>query len=385
MSFPRKVWPSTPPDGCPFPQSTDVTGIAFTGRNAAYTAADTWYPSWASDGNLYSPFTDGEVGPWPVSSNGVLAATGQAKIEGDDPLNLEVVGLGATFGPPAPYGGRYPCGSLVKDGIWYYGTYCLDESGRGLNWDVLGPFVGFRISRDFGHTWDDTPHTPAEPIFGESGKQNSKVKIGAPHFVDFGRNMEHSPDGKTYLVGHGATSTHGDLSWISGDQIYLIRVEPTPETINDATAYEFYAGTDGSVQSVWTRDFAAIRPLVEWRERCGCVTMTYDAPLGKYLLCVTDGWPTTGTMNTWVLESDAVTGPWRLVTFMEKFGTQAYFVNLPSKFISADGRTAWLCYAANFTNQAQEKFRVYEDVPYLDVDPPGSTYAMCLQEVQLLG
>ena len=52
------------------------------------------------------------------------------------------------------------------------------------------------------------------------------VKIGAPHFVDFGKNMEHSPDGNAYLVGHGAEYPDkeprvANLSWISGDQIYL--------------------------------------------------------------------------------------------------------------------------------------------------------------------
>ena len=33
---------------------------------------------------------------------------------------------------------------------------------------------------------------------------------------------------------------------------------------------------------------------------------------------------------------------------MKDFGEQAYFVNFPSKFISSDGRTLWLCYSANF-------------------------------------
>jgi hypothetical protein len=35
---------------------------------------------------------------------------------------------------------------------------------------------------------------------------------------------------------------------------------------------------------------------------------------------------------------------------MGHFGEQGYFVNFPSKFIGKDGRSAWLCYAANFTN-----------------------------------
>ncbi len=52
------------------------------------------------------------------------------------------------------------------------------------------------------------------------------VKMGCPHFVDFGRNMEHSPDGKAYLVGMGAEENdpkprYANLSWITADQALL--------------------------------------------------------------------------------------------------------------------------------------------------------------------
>jgi hypothetical protein len=369
-----KIWPSIIPADCPFKKSKDLAGIAFTGRHREYDDADTWYPSWASDGNLYSPFTDGRVGTISSGSGGAKATTGQAKILGEDPLNLQVIPLGVHAASPEPYGGRYPCGSLVYNGIWYYGTYCLDQ--KQFNWDILGPFVGFRISRDLGETWMDTPCTPANPLFKESGKGGAKVKIGAPHFVDFGKNMEHSPDGKAYLVGHGAARPEANLSWISGDQVYLVRVKPAPETINDFSKYEFFAGHDAKGASLWTNDFSKIKPLVEWLDRVGVVTMTYDAPLKKYLMCITDGWPTVGPMNTYILESDTLTGPWRIVVFMKYFGEQGYFVNIPSKFIGPDGGTAWLCYSANFTN-GWIRTR-YES------DPPGSRYALCLQEFKLL-
>ena len=105
--------------------------------------------------------------------------------------------------------------------------------------------------------------------------------------------------------------------------------------------------------------------------------MTYHAPLKKYLLVITDGWPTIEPMNTFILESDRITGPWKLVTFMEKFGQQAYFVNFPSRFISDDGKTMWLCYSANFSNLPG----VYDT--HWQPDPAGSKYALCLQEVVL--
>jgi hypothetical protein len=387
-----RTWASRPPEDCPFAPSTELVGLTFTGRHAAYTDADTWYPSWAADDNLYSPWTDGNVSQ-PVGSdprnfecssdarNPVNAGrdgksgTGQARIVGDDPLHLHVENLGIHYASPAPYGGRYPCGSLVYNGIWYYGTYCLDESDRGLNWDILGPLVGFRISSDYGRTWQDTPHTPASPLFGESGKDGGKVKIGAPHFVDFGKNMQYSPDGKAYLVGHGATRPDAELAWIAGDQAYLIRVTPSSQTINDASQYEFFAGHTADGEPIWTQDFSRIRPLIEWQGRVGHATITYNAPLKKYIMCITDGWPTVATMNTYLLESSAITGPWKLITFMEKFGQQGYFVNIPSKFIDVSGTRAWLCYAANFTNR-------FSGSAY-PPDPPGSRYAMCLQEIEL--
>jgi hypothetical protein len=109
----------------------------------------------------------------------------------------------------------------------------------------------------------------------------------------------------------------------------------------------------------------------------GCVTITYNAPLKKYLMSVTDGVDTISRFHTYILESDRITGPWRLVTYMKNFGEQAYFVNIPSKFISGDGRTVWLCYAANFKKSLNGQ--------PLRADPPGSGYGMVLQEVRLLG
>ncbi len=372
------IWNDMPPSDCPFPQSPDFAGIGFDGKHAEYEKADTWYPSWASDGNMYSPFTDGTVTGIRSDSNGGGATTGFATISGDDPLDLKITNAGTYPSSPAPYHGRYPCGSLVYNGVWYYGTYCLDpmplipRNGITYNWPWLGPFVGFRYSQDLGKTWTQTPHTPDEPLFGENGRNGNPVKIGAPHFVDFGQNLEHSPDGKAYLVAHGASDginrRFGYNSWITGDNIYLIRVTPSIENMNDASKYEFYAGqADG--EPVWTDDFTKIEPIASWKDHLGCVTMTYDAPLKKYLMCVTDGRETATYFNTMILESDRMTGPWKRVSYMLNFGQQGYFVNFPSKFISPDGRHAWLCYAANFLGTKSI--------------PPGSGYHLCLQQVNL--
>jgi hypothetical protein len=369
------LWPSEPPEDIPFEQSRELVGILFTGVHSDYRAADTWYPSWASDDNLYSPWTDGQTDGMRSSSGGRNATTGQAIMIGNDPLNLKIKALGTTKGDPHPYQGRYPCGSLVYNGVWYYGTYCLGPAGRVMhdgmrwNWPVLGPIPGFRISTDYGKTWTDSPHTPAAPLFPEPAKFMGPLKIGSPKFIDFGKNMEHSPDGKAYLVGYGAEENdpkprYANLSWISGDQIYLTRVTPSIKNINDETKYEYFAGYDKKSKPVWSYDFKNIKPLLEWNNNMGCVTITYNAPLKKYLMCVTDGWPTVAKMNSYILESEKITGPWKLVTYMKEFGEQGYFLNFPSKFISKDGLTLWLCYSGNFSQGWNNiRFKAKPDVP----------------------
>jgi len=381
------LWPSEPPQDIPFEQSEELVGISFTGVHSDYRAADTWYPSWASDDNLYSPWTDGQTDGMNSSSGGLNATTGQAVMIGDDPVNLKIKALGTTKGNPRPYEGRYPCASLVYNGVWYYGTYCLgpagsvEHDGMRWNWPVLGPIPGFRISTDYGKTWIDSPHTPAKPLFPEPKKFMGTVKIGSPKFVDFGKNMEHSPDGKAYLVGYGAEENdpkprYANLSWISGDQIYLTRVRPSIENINDESKYEYFAGYDNNGAPIWSYDFEDIKPLLEWNNNMGCVTITYNPPLKKYLMCVTDGWPTVGKMNSYILESDDTTGQWKLVTYMKAFGEQGYFLNFPSKFISEDGHTLWLCYSANFSQG-------WNDVRFKS-KPAGSRYGLVLQQVKLL-
>jgi len=407
------TWPSEIPTDCPFPRSPTLTGVYFTGKHSDYHCGDTFYPSWASDGNLYSPWTDGTTDGAKCYSGDLPkhgAKTGHAVMIGDDPLKLEI----KNTSPPKeawakPYRGRYPGGSLVHNGIWYYGTYCLGpkatygHNGFNWNWPNLGPMPGFQISRDLGKTWEASPLTPEKPLFPEPEKHLGPVKMGAPHFVDFGKNMEHSPDGKAYLLGMGAEANdphprpcikpgqpgepfitdpeckdpfaHANLSWITADQVYLSRVTPSPDTINDLKAYEFFAGNDSNGNPVWTADFSKIKPLIEWNNHMGCVTATYVPGLKKYLMCVTDGWPTVAKMNSYILEADAITGPWRMVTYMKDFGEQGYFLNFPSKFISPDGKSLWLCYSANFSsgwNGLDLKF-----------NPPGGRYGICLHEIKL--
>ncbi len=307
-------------------------------------------------------------------SDNANATTGMAVIEGDDPLALKVTPLGIYTSRPWPFATRYPCGSLIAKGVWYFGTYILNGDGRPNGENTMqGPFVGFRTSTDYGKNWTETPRTPLDNLFGELVDMvpggYSRIKMGSPHFVDFGQELEHSPDGMAYLLAHGNTDPARPQTWILGDNVYLVRAKPTLETLNDRDSYEAFCGYEASGKAKWGR-FQDIQPLLSWPGRTGCVTATYNAPLEKYFMCVSTGEHVWSPFDTYILEADDLTGPWRLVTYMREFGRQAYFVNLPSKFISEDGLTMWLCYSANWTGH--------------DASPRYGRYGMCLREIRLV-
>ena len=103
----------------------------------------------------------------------------------------------------------------------------------------------------------------------------------------------------------------------------------------------------------------------------GSVSMTYIAPLRRYLIAISrpnDGFNDYGDYDTYFLEADRITGPYRMIQYLHNFGAQAYYVNMPSRFISADGRTLWLQYSSG------------DGTPET---PPGSRYAMSFQEAVL--
>ena len=81
-------------------------------------------------------------------------------------------------------------------------------------------------------------------------------------------------------------------------------------------------------------------------------------------------------MNSYILESDNITGPWKIVTYMKDFGEQAYFLNFPTKFISGDGKKLWLWYSGNFA-------KGWNDIEIKSF-PPGSDYGLVMQEMILL-
>jgi len=229
------------------------------------------------------------------------------------------------------------------------GTYSVENYGaRGFpspapdcgNWCIMGPFCGIRTSIDGGATWTPDPFRNmtgfADNIFGERADNNTKVKFGAPHAVDFGQENAAAPNGALYIIGTGAEWASSHQSWMQGDSVYLARTigRPAAATINNASSWEFWGGESAG----WLPHVSSARPLFVWRQKTGVVTASFIPALNKFIIAIstpTNGSSTVDNFDTYFLESDVLTGPYSLVTYLSSFGPEAYFVNLPSKFLSA--------------------------------------------------
>jgi len=388
--YDRLVWPSDLPEDCPLERSTVLRGMAFTGRWANYTQCDYWYPTWAADGHLYSGCGDGLLCGRQISNAGI------ARIAGDDPLNLEFGYLGS-FNVKA--GSAYICTSLAKGGVWHLG---IEEGWNALSAEGVARFGGFlrgapgSPAGELGFPpgdhprWKDRTRHPlrdatprARKTGGFFGEPEGRTRTRNPHFVDFGQEMRHSPDGLAYLLCHGCEGEK-PAEWGNGDSVYLMRVAPEARSLDDPRRWEFYAGRNAAGTPVWSRKPADLRPILTWPGRLGLAHAVYHPALRRYLLCVSPllvadtwtaeqkpekRWHAEGAL---LLEAQDLTGPWRVAQYLAGFGPDAYCLCLPSKFLHADGVRAWLLCSANWTQ------------PQHPGNPRGMRYAAHFREVELL-
>lgn len=131
------TWISEPPKDCPFEQSKSLVGIHFLGIKSGFHYGDTWYPTWASNDTMYSPWTDGTTerldGYTEKANSGYTGksnafdsktnnTTGQGVMIGDDPLTLKAYSIGIYNSPSFPYQGALPLRLLsLQRGLvlWY--------------------------------------------------------------------------------------------------------------------------------------------------------------------------------------------------------------------------------------------------------------------------
>jgi len=358
--------PAMPPPQDPHaPTSTFFATVDVPAHSTVRTDSDgdLWPSAWADDGALYTANGDGRgfstTAPWADIVVNRVEGTPETGLTGE---RLAAGHLVAPIWTDAHQYNRKPTGMVAVDG---------DGDGRDELYLAVqdlrkppsqhafndAPAATIVRSDDYGRTW----------TWPEDGPMFDDYVFTTVMFLDLGQSNGLAgvvePGGEDFVYAYGLDNNWRDsFTDVVPDPVDLYLARVPAAAIQDRSAWQFFAGTDGEAP-VWSDDVADRQPVLH-DERRVYPTLTvdgpwdstvvaqggvvYDAPIDRYLY-------TSWTEFTWELyESPTPWGPWTLFEHKD-FGPYpwygqdnpdgwvngGYAVTTPSKFISDDGLRLW--------------------------------------------
>jgi hypothetical protein len=321
---------------------------------ASTSGCDSWTPTWAPDGNLYTAFGDCRPAGVPrrigmgfgrISGDAAYGVSFAAVPTGD-PADWDDAATGAgveAIGDSAT--SEKPAGMLHADGRLWYWIRNISSTGTG-------------VRLKFSNNYDS-----AVPAF--TWVDWSLPQVGYASFVQYGKGYAGGPADYVYAVVPMSTSRTGSVSNSAYDLVpgfSLIR--GSRSDLTRQASWEYFCGVDSN--PAWCPSASAAKPVVvlpdmRFTPRAG---MSWNPGLRRYMLSLvydpTPDTPNEGTRfygGLMVLVSPEPWGPWQTVFFSENqiwpggsstpgCGSTGWGsgerADIPTKYLSEDGRTFYL-------------------------------------------
>jgi hypothetical protein len=328
--------------GAPYPQSRSIPAVtwdfaAIVPQRKA-RGSDLWPCAWAIDGDLYCAWGDG--GGFDGNDDNIgRASLGFARVKGMPSLDdaRAISGKNIWGSPPyaefaASFGGKV--GSMVSaNGVLYAvgGFWTAADSQDPIHASGRGPRSSVAWSTDFARSWQIAPWSISTPLGS---------------FLDEGQDS--AAAGRRYVM----------LYYLrAGDSrhLYLKRIAPERLIDDPATtrSVQYFTGVSWLVRRArWSSREADAAPVFADRNNVAGPSVVFDKGLGRYLLTAghyasgDDAGSSAGQVG--IFEAPNPWGRWATVGYYENWGnlkteTAGDYLSLriPSKWISADGRTLW--------------------------------------------
>lgn len=305
---------------------------AYSTYQIANGNGDLWPSCWADDDNLYTASGDGTA----FSKGNTTHPMTVSKIAGTPP-QLTGTTLTSTVGTDWVGSGytAKPTGMVCINSTLYLAFQNLNEENFND-----APAASVAKSTDYGNTWT---WDSSAPMFGGVGKSPLFTTI---FFLDYGKNSINAMDQYVYAYGL-------DNNWREQQALYLGRV--LASSIQTRSAWQFYAGSDASGVPQWTSDITQKKAVLTdtrllyptmFGTDCPAQNpviaqggVVYDAPLKRYIFA---SW---SCATHEIYEAPQPWGPWSHVLSNDfgplrgTYNRGQYGTSIPSKFISADGKT----------------------------------------------
>lgn len=335
--------------GGTFPAGPALTSITFgtpykynTGYPTKWVLSDTWGPTWADDGNIYTASDDTPNG-WQGggSSSNIMFS----ELSGyTSSLTGTLVNAMSQFGTETQTGcngsGSFKTGGLLSDaGVLYLNVNCQGTTGAQTDGQLIK-------SSNHGTTWTPLPPSTAQnyasPMWTGPGKAGWWP-------LQYGQDAAcGGEDGcSTYTYWYATDNLRDESS-----HLYLARVSHANIGALDATLWEYSTGAN-----TWSSTIGSAVSLIDCT---GCVSETGVQYLPHFGLYVMLEWYytckcTTGPYNdtTWAMYyAPHPWGPWTQFQTTRWNGLGLTTPQIISKSVSVDGgQTVTIATVGDFTNQ----------------------------------
>lgn len=318
---------TAPLAGAPYPPSPVICDLAWgtTIYRDAGGDSDNWPVTWADDDALYTAYGDGHGFPPRTTSK---LSLGFAKVTGP-PESFVGENIPSPTGEQMGDGssGKKASGILMVDGVLYLWMRNADEAGHECQ---------LTSSTDHAQTWSEASWTFAQ--------------LGYCTFINYGQDYAGGGD-YVYTVSHDDPSAYDPA-----DHFVLLRVPKAQ--ILERTAYEFFVSVDADGEPLWSSDVADRGAVFTHAGHCARSGLSYSSALGRYLWwqqLADAGIDTRFEGGLGIYDAPEPWGPWTTVYFTDQWdegpGDAASF---PPKWMSADGRSAWLVHSGEDTFSVRE-------------------------------
>jgi len=315
--------------GAPYPPSTAIAGFSIdtsTVKNLA-PGSDNWAITWADDGHQYTTWGDG--GGFGGTNSTGRVSMGFGRVEGAKGAysGYNVWGGNNAENPEQFAGKSY---GLISIGATMY----MWRTGDGSNNSAFALQELYK-STDHAATWTYTgvSYTPSDFPASDG--------FFAPTFLQFGAGYQGARDGYVYIYGPEVKGSSWNVQ--TPGEISLMRVPK--DSLATASAYEYFAGLDGSGNPTWSGNVQDRRPVFsDAANGVMRTSVSYNAGLGRYLLTTQQvDRNQSGGARIGIYDAPEPWGPWTTVLYADPWsiglqdGTKTVYWNFSNKWLSADG------------------------------------------------
>lgn len=301
---------------------------------------DTWSPTWASDGKMYSPSDDTYGFRNATDSNiafNCISGSESSRIRGDTVNSMAEYGRSALEGADGCTWKSSGCAYIDSALYLVVARHKYGETSGDAKMRQTAANASIIRSADFAQTWHRSAKENLDsPMFPGH-------RFATPYFIQYGSSTNQTSNEKQHVY---AISNNG--FWDNGDKMIVGRVRRDRIARLLAADWEYFAGRNSFGREGWTKSVSDAKPVLESPGKLGMTGAVFVPAWRRYVMI---GWyypagggKLKGAASETVWEfylAPEPWGPWTRIASQRSFPQGYYSPQVSPRFHSASRAYIW--------------------------------------------